>query len=330
MVTLEEEHSTRGRAHMLFELLQGEVVGKDWQDEDVKEGFDSCVGWKGCKSECPANVDVATFKAEFLSHYYENKRRPLYAYAFGMIDRWARLASHVPRLVNFVNQAPGISTIIRKVLNIPKQRTIPEFSEVSLQKWAAKSRVAGLEGAAQPDSASSSQKQVILWPDTFNNYFHPETSRAAVDVLGRAGFKVIVPRQQLCCGRPLYDFGMMDRAKQYLMNVMQLLGEQIDSGVPIVILEPSCASVFRDELPNLFPTDPRAIRLRKQTFLLSEFLEHHAPGFHPPTFPRKVLLHGHCHHKALMKMNDEEAILRNMGVHLQSLYSLSSRLSHSL
>jgi Fe-S oxidoreductase len=160
-----------------------------------------------------------------------------------------------------------------------------------------------------------------LWPDTFNNYFHPEIARAGVDVLGRAGFQVIVPRQQLCCGRPLYDFGMMDRAKQYLMNVMQLLGKQIDSGVPIVILEPSCASVFRDELPNLFPTDPRAARLRKQTFLLSEFLEHHAPGFHAPAFPRKVLLHGHCHHKALMKMNDEEAILRKMGVDLQSLDS---------
>src|SRR5712672_961621 len=195
MVTLEEQHSTRGRAHLLFEMLQGEVIGKGWQDEHVKKAFDLCLACKACKAECPANVDVATFKAEFLSHYYEHKRRPLYAYAFGMIDRWARLASRAPRLVNFVNQAPGISTIIRKVLNIPKQREIPEFGEVSLQKWAAKSRVAGLEGASESDAASSSQKQVILWPDTFNNYFHPETGRAAVEVLDRAGFKVIVPHQ---------------------------------------------------------------------------------------------------------------------------------------
>lgn len=321
MVTLEEEHSTRGRAHMLFELLQGEVLGKGWEDEHVKKSFDLCLACKACKSECPANVDVATFKAEFLSHYYENKRRPLYAYAFGMIDRWAQLASRAPRLVNFVNKSPGISTIIRKVLNIPRQREIPEFSEVSLQKWAARSRVAGLEGASESDSASSAQKQVILWPDTFNNYFHAETGRAAVDVLDRAGFKVIVPRQHLCCGRPLYDFGMLDRAKEYLANVMQVLGKQIDAGIPIVILEPSCASVFRDELHNLFPTDPRAARLRKQTFLLSEFLEHHAPEFRPPHFSGKVLLHGHCHHKALMKMNDEEALLRKMGVDLQSLDS---------
>jgi FAD/FMN-containing dehydrogenase/Fe-S oxidoreductase len=321
MVTLEEEHSTRGRAHMLFELLQGEVVGKGWEDEHVKKSFDLCLACKACKSECPANVDVATFKAEFLSHYYEKKRRPLYAYAFGMIDRWARLASRAPRLVNFVNKSPGISAIIRKVLNIPREREIPGFSEVSLQKWAARSGIAGLEGASESDSASSAQKQVILWPDTFNNYFHSETGRAAVDVLGRTGFKVIVPQQHVCCGRPLYDFGMLDRAKQYLANVMQVLGKQIDAGIPIVILEPSCASVFRDELHNLFPTDPRAARLRKQTFLLSEFLQHHAPAFRPPTFSGKVLLHGHCHHKALMKMNDEEALLRKMGVDLQSLDS---------
>jgi len=142
-----------------------------------------------------------------------------------------------------------------------------------------------------------------------------------VDVLRHAGFKVIIPRQHLCCGRPLYDFGMLDRAKRYLQNVMHVLGKQIDSGIPIVVLEPSCASVFRDELRNLFPADRRATRLRAQTFLLSEFLEHHAPGFRLPELSRKVLLHGHCHHKALMKMNDEESVLRKVGVDLQLLDS---------
>jgi FAD/FMN-containing dehydrogenase/Fe-S oxidoreductase len=321
MVTLEEEHSTRGRAHMLFELLQGEVLGKDWQDEHVKKAFDLCLSCKACKSECPANVDVATYKAEFLSHYYENKGRPLYAYAFGMIDRWARLASLAPKLVNFMNQAPGVSTVIRKLLSIPGERQIPVFGKFTFQKWAARSQVAGLESTAESDSEASPQKQVILWPDTFNNYFRPETAQAAVGVLARAGFKVIVPQQHLCCGRPLYDFGMIERAKRYLAEVMQVLDKEIDAGIPIVILEPSCASVFRDELHNLFPTDPRAARLRKQTFLLCEFLEHHAPGFRPPQFSQKVLLHGHCHHKALMKMNDEEALLRKMGVDLQTLDS---------
>ncbi len=315
MVTREEEHSTRGRAHMLFELLQGELLSEGWRDEDVKKAFDLCLSCKACKSECPTNVDVATYKAEFLSHYYEGKRRPLYAYVFGMIDRWAHLASRAPNLVNFLNRAPGVSTIIKKILGIAKQRHIPEFSDLSFQQWALKAGVAGLEVASQ------SQNEVILWPDTFNNYFRSETARAAVNVLTHAGCKVIVPREHVCCGRPLYDFGMLDRAKAYLINVMEVLGKHLDAGIPIVILEPGCASVFRDELHNLFPGEPRAARLRKQTFLLSEFLEHHAPGFRHSHLRRKVLLHGHCHQKALMKMTDEEALLRRMGVDLQSLDS---------
>jgi len=321
MVTLEEAHSTRGRAHMLFELLQGELLREGWQDEHVKEAFDLCLACKACKSECPANVDVATYKAEFLSHYYDKKRRPLRAYAFGQIDRWARLASLAPGLVNHLNRAPGISTVIRKLFEIPLQREIPRFSEPTFQKWAAESQIDGLEDGAKSERDSSSSNRVILWPDTCNNYFHPETVQAALHVLSRAGFNVIVPRQHLCCGRPLYDFGMIDRAKRYLARVMHVLGKQIDSGIPIVVLEPSCASVFRDELPNLFPTDPRAASLRKQTFVLSELLEHHVPGFRPPQFSRKVLLHVHCHHKALMKINDEEVLLRKMGVDLQLLDS---------
>jgi len=211
--------------------------------------------------------------------------------------------------------------MIRALLKIPDQRESPKFSDCTFQHWATKASVAGSADKAGSQTASSSQDQVILWPDTFNNYFHPETARAAMHVLGRAGYNVVVPQQRLCCGRPLYDFGMLDRAKQYLARVMHLLGNQIDAGIPIVILEPSCASVFRDELPNLFPTEPRAARLRKQTFLLSEFLEHQAPEYRPPQFSGKVLLHGHCHQKALMRMHDEEALVRKMGVDLQALDS---------
>jgi Fe-S oxidoreductase len=157
--------------------------------------------------------------------------------------------------------------------------------------------------------------------DTFNNYFHPETSRAAIDVLGQAGYSVKIPRNHLCCGRPLYDFGMLDRAKNYLRKIMQSLGSEIDAGLPIVVLEPSCVSVFRDELQNLFPGEERAVRLRRQTFLLSEFLEHQTGGYQPPHISGKVLLHGHCHQKALMQMNDEEVLLRKTGCELQSLDS---------
>jgi FAD/FMN-containing dehydrogenase/Fe-S oxidoreductase len=317
MATLEEEHSPRGRAHMLFELLQGEVVRDGWQDEHVKKALDLCLACKACKSECPANVDIATYKAEFLSHYYEHKRRPLRAHAFGRIDRWAQWASVAPGIVNFLNRAPGFRHFLQKVLDLTPQRRIPQFAAVSFQRWARKHRATIFEDAEKPRSAS--KREVVLWIDTFNNYFHPETSRAALDVLESAGFEVKASRHPLCCGRPLYDFGMLDMAKKYLRRVLQVLGEEIDAGLPIVVLEPSCASVFRDELHNLFPADARAARLAKQTFLLSEFLEKRAPGYIPPRLDRKVLLHGHCHHKALMKMTDEESLLRKTGAELQPL-----------
>jgi len=321
MVTLEEEHSTRGRAHMLFELLQGEVVRDGWQDEHVKKALDLCLSCKACKSECPANVDIATYKAEFLSHYYKNKRRPLRASAFGRIDRWAQMASIAPGIVNFLNHAPGPRHLLQKVLGLAPQRQIPRLASECFRQWAGKHRAAIFEESTRrkPALEAPGERNVLLWIDTFNNYFHPEATRAALEVLEGAGFRVKASRRDLCCGRPLYDFGMLDTAKEYLQRILFVLGEQIDAGLPMVVLEPSCASVFRDELRNLFPTDARAMRLRSQTFLLSEFLQKHAPEYEPPRLPRKVVLHGHCHQKALMKMSAEESLLRKMGTELQLL-----------
>ncbi len=192
MVTLEEEHSTRGRAHMLFELLQGEVIDGAWKNEQVKQALDLCLACKACKSECPANVDLATYKAEFLSHYYEAKRRPLHAYAFGMIDRWAALGSFAPRVANLLSNAPSSKRWLQKALDLAPQRQMPQLryrqlSEVGLQA----TRV-----------AKDGRPGVLLWPDTFNNYFKPETSQAAFEVLTHAGFSVNVPQSHLCCGRP--------------------------------------------------------------------------------------------------------------------------------
>jgi len=323
MATLEEKHSTRGRAHMLFELLQGEVIRGAWKNEEVKEAMELCLSCKACKSECPANVDVATYKAEFLSHYYENKRRPLKAYAFGLIERWTRIASRIPRMANFLSQAPGSRHLLQKVLGLAPQRQLPRLSPVTFSQWAQRYRSSIFMEESGLNSAPPLPKgrQVVLWVDTFNNYFHPETCRAALEVLEAAGFTVMCSRRPLCCGRPLYDFGMLENAKENLRQIMGALQPQIDAGLPIVVLEPSCASVFRDELHNLFPTEESAGRLRKQTFLLSEFLQNHAPGYLPASLSRKVILHGHCHHKAVMKINDEESLLRKMGAELQSLDS---------
>ncbi|HEY6374113.1 MAG TPA: FAD-linked oxidase C-terminal domain-containing protein, partial [Edaphobacter sp.] len=307
MATGEELHSTRGRAHLLWELMQGEVLPKQWKNEQVRESLDLCLSCKACKSECPVSVDMATYKAEFLAHHYEGAHRPLSHYAFGRIDLWAHLASFAPGLVNAINNAPGISKIIKSLLHIHPNRTFPRFAKPFTRE----------PRPAQPTASAD----VFLWADTFNNYFHPSTMRAACQVLTDAGFRISLPQHHLCCGRPLYDFGLLDNAREYLLKVLTALAPQLDAGTPIVVLEPSCASVFRDELTNLLPNDPRAAKLRSQVFLLSEFLVRYAPNYQPPQISQKIVVHGHCHHKATMTMADELKLLRATGAEVELLDS---------
>jgi FAD/FMN-containing dehydrogenase/Fe-S oxidoreductase len=304
--THEEEHSTRGRAHLLWEMTQGEVIRDGWRSEEVKQSLDLCLACKGCKSDCPVSVDVATYKAEFLSHYYEGRVRPRSAYAFGHIDLWARLASNAPGLVNLTTQLPFLRDIAKMVAGIPQQRSIPAFAPETFRSWF------------QRRARNVNEPPVLLWPDTFNNYFLPATAKAAVDVLETAGYRVILPRANLCCGRPLYDFGMLDRAQSLLLEILDALSPAIEAGIPVVGLEPSCVAVFRDELLNFFPHDQRAQALARQTFLLSEFLERNSGDSPLPRFERKALLHGHCHHKSIMKMTAEESLLRRIGIDFQA------------
>jgi FAD/FMN-containing dehydrogenase/Fe-S oxidoreductase len=322
--THEEEHSTRGRAHLLWEMTQNPdredaVIRDGWRSDEVKRSLDLCLACKGCKSDCPVSVDVATYKAEFLSHYYEGRLRPLNAYAFGNIDFWARLASNVPGLVNLTTQLPFLRDIARKLAGMPSQRTIPAFAPETFKQWfhrtsGSNAWKADPSGPRPPRKDGASAPAVLLWADTFNNYFLPSTAKAAVEVLETAGFRVLVPQANLCCGRPLYDFGMLDRAEALLLEILDQLEPEIEAGIPVVGLEPSCVAVFRDELINLFPHDERAQALSKQTFLLSEFLERHATGAPLPQLNRRALLHGHCHHKAIMKMTAEESLLTRLGV----------------
>jgi FAD/FMN-containing dehydrogenase/Fe-S oxidoreductase len=306
-VTHEEEHSTRGRAHLLWEMTRGDVIQNQWRDQHVKDSLDLCLACKGCKSDCPVGVDVATYKAEFLSHYYEGRRRPRSAYAFGNIDIWSGFASHAPWLVNLGTQLPFLRDIAKLIAGVPRERSIPAFARQSFGHWFSRRKPRNVD-----------RSTVLLWPDTFNNYFLPNTARAAVDVLESAGYRVTLPKANLCCGRPLYDWGMLDRAKNLLRKILATLESEIQQGTPIVVLEPSCAAVFRDELLNLFPKDERAQRLSRQTFLLSEFLEQKATHFQLPKLPRKALVHGHCHHKAVMRMTAEESVLRKMEIDFQT------------
>jgi FAD/FMN-containing dehydrogenase/Fe-S oxidoreductase len=309
MVTREEKHSTRGRARLLFEMLRGEPLAGGWQSEYVKDALDLCLACKACKSECPVNVDMATYKAEFLAHYYEGRSRPRAAYSMGLIHRWAQLARVAPWLVNFLSRAPGASHLMKFLGGVSQKRSIPAFTAETFTSWFRR-RPVRYEG----------RSQVLLWPDTFSNNFHPAIAQAAVDVLEHAGYQVKIPESPLCCGRPLYDFGMLDRARSTLEQTLAALRAEIEAGTPIVGLEPSCVSVFRDEMTNLLGGNLEAQRLRSQTYLLSEFLINHA-GYRPPQLRRKALVHGHCHHKSVLKFDAEFELLKRTGLEFQVLDS---------
>ncbi len=305
MVLKEEKHTTRGRAHLLFEMLQGETIREGWRSEEVKESLDLCLACKGCKDECPVSVDVATYKAEFFSHYYEGRVRPRSAYAFGLIMHWARAAAKAPGLANLLTQTPGLRGVARWAAGMTPERPIPRFARQTFKAWWRRRR-----GSRRPTGAP----RVLLWPDTFNDHFFPRTLAAGAEVLEDAGFDVIVPEPFLCCGRPLYDFGFLEQAKHRLREVIAKLRPEIEAGTPLVGLEPSCVSVFRDELTNLFPDDPDAIRLARQTHTLAEFLVRHASGYSPPRLEGKAVVHGHCHHKAVLGFRADEEILGRMGL----------------
>jgi FAD/FMN-containing dehydrogenase/Fe-S oxidoreductase len=299
-VTRDERHSTRGRARLLFEMLEGEVVRDGWRSEEVREALDLCLACKGCRSECPAGVDMATYKAEFLHHHYQRKPRPRPAYAMGLVPWWARLASRFPGMANGLMQGP-LSGILKKLGGIHPDRQIPAFAGRTFRD--------GFRGGEAPT--------VLLWPDTFTNFVQPEIAEAAVRVLEGAGHRVAIPRKVLCCGRPLYDFGMLDLARRQLRQVLEALGPEIAAGLPVVGLEPSCVAVFRDELVNLFPEDERAQRLSSQTFTLAEFLVQE--GFEPPRRTGAAIVHGHCHQQAVMGMAADRELLGRMGLDVQIL-----------
>jgi len=311
MATREEKHSTRGRAHLLWEMMQGSVVKDGWRNEEVRDALELCLSCKACKTECPVQVDMATWKAEFLAHYYEGRRHPLHHYAFGYMDRWASMASYGPLIASLPLRTPGVNSVIKSILGIAPKRNLPLFAARNFRDQFHRA------SASHPESG----EPVLLWADTWNNYFHPQALKSAAKLLRASGSAVQVPKKHICCGRPLYDFGFLDEARRYLLRILNEFEPQIAAGIPVVMLEPSCASVFRDELVNFFPNDERAIRLSKQTIMLSERLAG-AANWQPPQMPgRRIIVHGHCHQKTGMTMKDEMKLLRATGADVELLDS---------
>jgi FAD/FMN-containing dehydrogenase/Fe-S oxidoreductase len=298
--TGEERYSTRGRARLLNEMLRGEVITDGWQSEDVKEALEWCLACKGCRSDCPTHTDMASYKAEFLSHYYERRPRPRQAYSMGRIGEWAPLAARAPRLANLLTQMPGLAAMAKRVAGVAAQRSLPRFAAASFK-----------EQFERMDRRRSGDP-VLLFADTFNNHFRPGTALAAAQVLEAAGCAVEVPRERICCGRPYFDFGMLDRARDSLEKLVGALAPRIEAGAPLVVLEPGCLSVFKDELVQLLPRDARAVRVAERAQSLGELLA--ARGWTPPAIGGRALLHGHCHRKALGGVGAEAGLLREAGV----------------
>ncbi|HEV2134434.1 MAG TPA: FAD-binding and (Fe-S)-binding domain-containing protein [Terracidiphilus sp.] len=306
-VTRDEKHTTRGRARLLFEMLQGNIVKDGWQSREVYDALELCLACKGCTNDCPVHVDMPTYKSEFLYHYYKSPRRQRsrYMYAFGFIDEFARVASLNPEAVNFVTQTPGLSHLAKFLTGIDQRRRVPEFAPLKLQTWFHR------RGVVNPGGP-----QVLLWPDTFNNHFHTEVGVACVESLEAAGFQVLMPRQHVCCGRPLYDYGFLDIAEKYLRRTLKQLRDVIRQGIPIVGMEPSCLAVFRHEMVKLLPNNQDAARLHDNCYHWAEFFEKHKVEV--PKLEGKAVVWGHCHHKATGGMSGEMKLLKEqMGLDAQ-------------
>ncbi len=287
MVTLDEEHTTRGRARILYEMLEGDVITDGFRSKEVNDALDLCLSCKGCKGDCPVNVDMATYKAEFLSHHYRRRLRPAAAYSMGLIMLHARLARLAPGLANAVaGTAPA-----KLLAGISPRREMPPFAGQTFRDWHR-----------ERTPPASHGEPVVLFADTFNDNLHPEVLKATLEVLEAAGRQVIVPDEWMCCGRPLYDYGMLDTAKRFWKRTLAVLAPHIQAGTPVVAAEPSCVAAFRDELPNLLPHDEDAKRLSLQTLTLSEYPDRAlrgmgdaadaSPGGRPRPLPSRGR-HGH-------------------------------------
>ncbi|SFW85894.1 FAD-binding and (Fe-S)-binding domain-containing protein [Amycolatopsis australiensis] len=316
-VTGEEEHSTRGRARLLFEMLDGHgdsPVGDGWRSTDVREALDLCLACKGCKTDCPANVDMATYKAEFLSHHYEGRpwRRPRSDFTMGWLPAFAQVVGRLRagRVVNALTHAPGLSRLATRAAGV-EDREIPMFAGETLQQWFARRGPAG----------TGARGTVLLWPDTFTNTFHPHIGQAAVRLMEDAGWRVTMPAGPVCCALTWISTGQLKLAKNILARTVRELAPHLHEGGLVVGLEPSCTAVFRSDAFELFPGDQDVRRLRAQTVTLAELLTEHSPGYRPPRLDAKAIAQVHCHQHAVMGWDADRKLLQAAGVDAERLDS---------
>ncbi|MEF3112556.1 FAD-binding and (Fe-S)-binding domain-containing protein [Streptomyces chrestomyceticus] len=328
--TGEEQHSTRGRARLLHEMLAGEVITDGWRSEEVRDALDLCLSCKGCRSDCPVGVDMATYKAEFLHHHYAGRLRPAAHYSMGRLPRWLRAAAPVAPLLNALARTP-LAGAGKRLGGIAPQRVIPELATEPFVRWWSK-RMAP-KGPGRPDGATRSagptgaagaagvpeRPALLLWPDTFTNYLAPEVGRAAVHVLEAAGLDVRLPaagrrRASLCCGLTYVSTGQLDQARAVMRRTVDALDPLLADGTPLTVLEPSCAAALRTDLPELLSDDPRAARVAASVRTFAQTLEEQAPAWQPPRVDRPAVGQTHCHQHAVLGEAAEQRLRARAGL----------------
>jgi FAD/FMN-containing dehydrogenase/Fe-S oxidoreductase len=311
-VTQEEKHSTRGRARLLFEMANGEIVSDGWRSEEVRDALDLCLSCKGCKTDCPVGVDIASYKAEFLSKHYAGRVRPLSHYSMGFLPLWLRLAAPFTRVANAAARRRTLTGVAKKLGGITPERDIPPLAVETFVRQFRR-RVAGDLPADAP--------RVVLWPDTFTNAFDPSIGMDAVAVLEALGYRVEVPAKRVCCGLTWVSTGQLGVAKRVVRRTLETLQPWLDAGVPVVGLEPSCTALFRGELTDLLPDDARASRLREQTTTFAELLARHTEDLVVRRPDQRALVQVHCHQHAELGFAADATVLEALQVRADVLDS---------
>ncbi|MCA5894410.1 FAD-binding protein [Isoptericola sp. NEAU-Y5] len=328
--TKDEKDVTRGRARVLQEALNGTLVGGLTAPE-VHESLDLCLSCKACSSDCPAGVDMAQYKSEVLHRTYKGKLRPVDHYALGWLPRWARLAGGMPRFVNKVLGVPWIAKAVLWAGGMDTRRQVPRFAEIPFRTWWRRGHathgVPGLAVGGRPGRPMTQDRpKVVLWADSFSDALAPSVPQAAVKVLAAAGYDVVVPSQQACCGLTWISTGQLDGARRRLSSLLSVLGPYAVNGIPILGLEPSCTAVLRSDLLDLFPDDPRAAAVAGATKTLAELLTspETAPAAGtgwsiPDLSDLTAVVQPHCHQHAVMGFSADEALLRAAGAEIKVL-----------
>ncbi|MEU5401153.1 FAD-binding and (Fe-S)-binding domain-containing protein [Streptomyces sp. NPDC005963] len=299
--TGEEAHSTRGRARLLHEMLAGDVIRDGWRSPEVRDALDLCLSCKGCRSDCPVGVDMATYKAEFLHHHYRGRLRPASHYALGRLPAWLRIAAPLARPLNALARVPALAGIAKRLAGIAPERDLPELAVERFDQ----------------DAPAPEEPGTLLWPDTFTTYLNPSAGVAALRVLTAAGLAPLVPRGRICCGLTYVSTGQLDRAREVMvrtLDVLEPLYAALGPDLPVTVLEPSCAATLRTDLPELLPNDPRAERLASAIRTFAQTFEENAPHWDPPVLDRAVAGQTHCHQHAVLGDAAERRLRERAGL----------------